>query len=43
MRWNRKDPFGRFLVAQAVRLSATLVTADKAIRAYGTIPILWAG
>jgi len=41
--WDHKDPFDRLLVAQAARRSYTLVTADKAIHAFGTIPILWAG
>jgi PIN domain nuclease of toxin-antitoxin system len=41
--WDHKDPFDRLLVAQAIRRGATLVTADAAIRAYGTVPILWAG
>jgi len=41
--WDHKDPIDRLLVAQATRHSMTLITADAAIRAYGTVPILWAG
>lgn len=41
--WQHTDPFDRMLVAQAQRLSFTLVTADAAIRVYPTIAQIWAG
>jgi PIN domain nuclease of toxin-antitoxin system len=40
--WSHADPFDRLLVVQARRLSATLVTADALVRAFGSIPLLWA-
>ena len=41
--WAHADPFDRLLVAQARRFAATLVTADAAIRGYGTVALLWVG
>jgi PIN domain nuclease of toxin-antitoxin system len=41
--WQHSDPFDRLLVAQAIRLCMSLVTADRAIRDYGTVALLWAG
>jgi hypothetical protein len=41
--WQHKDPFDRMLVAQARRLTFTLVTADVAIRAYANVAQMWAG
>ena len=41
--WDHKDPFDRLLVAQAMRLGFTFVTADKSIRAFGGVAQLWAG
>jgi PIN domain nuclease of toxin-antitoxin system len=38
---HHKDPFDRLLVGQSQLEGATLVTADEAIRHYGT-EILWA-
>ena len=41
--WSHADPFDRLLVAQAMRLNITLVTADSSIRAFGDVAQLWAG
>jgi len=41
--WQHNDPFDRMLVAQAKRLSFTLVTADASIRSYPHVAQLWAG
>ena len=41
--WQHNDPFDRMLVAQASRLGFTLATADPAIRAWRTVPQIWAG
>ena len=38
--WDHRDPFDRFLVAQAIRGSATLVTADQAIQNYRQVAVL---
>lgn len=40
--WQHIDPFDRMLVAQAKRLTFTLVTADAAIRAYPHVAQIWA-
>lgn len=40
--WDHRDPFDRMLVAQAARLSMTLVTADEAVRDYRHVAQLWA-
>jgi PIN domain nuclease of toxin-antitoxin system len=40
--WAHGDPFDRLLVAQAVRLSLVLVTADDVIRKFGGVSQLWA-
>lgn len=40
--WRHNDPFDRLLVAQARRLTFTLLTADSAIRAYEGVIQLWA-
>ena len=40
--WEHGDPFDRLLVAQAMRLDMTLVTADRSIRAFGGVAQLWA-
>jgi PIN domain nuclease of toxin-antitoxin system len=40
--WQHNDPFDRMLVAQARRLTLTLITADAAIRAYASIAQMWA-
>jgi PIN domain nuclease of toxin-antitoxin system len=41
--WDHGDPFDRLLVAQAMRLDMTLVTADRSIRAFGSVTQLWGG
>ena len=41
--WDHADPFDRLLVAQAMRASLVLVTADRAIRGYHGVAQLWAG
>jgi PIN domain nuclease of toxin-antitoxin system len=41
--WAHSDPFDRLLVAQAIRLSLVLVTADNTIRRFGGVSQLWAG
>ena len=41
--WEHNDPFDRLLVAQAMRLGFTLVTADRAIRCFGGVAQIWAG
>lgn len=38
--WHHRDPFDRFLVAQAQVEQCTLVTADGRLSAYD-VPILW--
>jgi PIN domain nuclease of toxin-antitoxin system len=38
---HHRDPFDRFLVAQAQTVGATLVTGDEAMRPY-EVPIVWA-
>ena len=43
MAGDLSDPFDRALVAQALRLNLTFVTADKAIRHYPGLVQLWAG
>lgn len=43
LEWDHNDPFDRLLVAQARRLTFTLLSADGAIRAYGGVAQLWAG
>ncbi len=43
LEWSHNDPFDRMLVVQARRVSLTLVTADKTIRAFGGLAQLWAG
>jgi len=40
--WAHADPFDRLLVAQARRISATLITADSTLRDYGGVPVMWA-
>lgn len=39
--WHHRDPFDRFLVAQALEHGYTLVTRDAQLRAYG-VPVLTA-
>ncbi len=41
--WPHNDPFDRLLAAQAIRLRMALVTADRAIREFGSVTQLWAG
>lgn len=41
--WQHNDPFDRMLVAQARRLTFTLVTADAAIHAYPHVAQIWVG
>jgi PIN domain nuclease of toxin-antitoxin system len=41
--WDHADPFDRLLVARAIRLDMTLVTADRNIRGFGDVAQLWAG
>ena len=41
--WPHNDPFDRMLVAQARRLTLTLVTSDGAIREYTHVAQFWAG
>lgn len=43
LQWDHNDPFDRLLVAQGSRLGLVLLTADRAVRAYGDVPQLWAG
>ena len=40
--WRHNDPFDRLLVAQARRLTFTLLTVDSVIRAYAGVVQLWA-
>jgi len=40
--WRHNDPFDRLLVAQARRLTFTLLTADGVIRAFDGVVQLWA-
>lgn len=40
--WQHNDPFDRLLVAQAMRLGFTLVTADRSIRSFGDVAQIWA-
>ena len=40
--WDHVDPFDRLLVAQAIRNSMVLVTADAEVAAYNVVPQLWA-
>jgi PIN domain nuclease of toxin-antitoxin system len=37
LEWNHTDPFDRLLVAQAMRLGFTLLTADRTIRTFGNV------
>lgn len=39
--WQHGDPFDRLLVAQAQTEGLTLVTKDRAIRAFDGVPTLW--
>jgi PIN domain nuclease of toxin-antitoxin system len=41
--WQHNDPFDRLLVAQAMRLGFTLLTADRTIRTFGDVAQIWAG
>lgn len=41
--WDHNDPFDRLLIAQAMRLGLTLMTADRAIRTFGDVAQIWAG
>jgi PIN domain nuclease of toxin-antitoxin system len=43
LEWTHSDPFDRLLVAQAIRLGFTLLTADRAIRTFGDVAQIWAG
>ncbi len=43
LEWDHHDPFDRMLVAQARRLSLTLLTADAIIRNYAGVVQFWAG
>ncbi len=38
--WRHGDSFDRLLVAQTIRLGASLVTADRAIRDFGAAAVL---
>ena len=40
LRWHHKDPFDRLLVAQARVERLTLVSIDRAVRAYA-VDVLW--
>ncbi len=42
--WDHRDPFDRLLVAQAIRLRATLVTADAVLHETGvhSAALMWA-
>jgi PIN domain nuclease of toxin-antitoxin system len=42
LEWQHSDPFDRLLVAQAMRLGFTLVTADRSIRGFGAVAQVWA-
>ena len=37
---HHSDPFDRFIIAQAIREGATVVSADRWFRAYG-LPVIW--
>jgi PIN domain nuclease of toxin-antitoxin system len=39
--WHHNDPFDRVLVAQAIRLGLTLVTADRRIAEFSGVALLW--
>jgi PIN domain nuclease of toxin-antitoxin system len=41
--WDHSDPFDRLLVAQAMRLGFTLLTANRTIRTFGHVAQIWAG
>ena len=41
--WQHNDPFDRILVAQAIRLGMTLITADQRIHDYAGVALLWGG
>jgi PIN domain nuclease of toxin-antitoxin system len=43
LEWHHGDPFDRLLVAQAIRLGFTLLTANRAIRGFGDVAQIWAG
>jgi PIN domain nuclease of toxin-antitoxin system len=43
LEWRHNDPFDRLLVAQAMRLGFTLLTADHTIRTFGDVAQIWAG
>ncbi len=36
-----RDPFDRFILANAAQLGVLLVTADRAITKAGTVEIVW--
>jgi PIN domain nuclease of toxin-antitoxin system len=40
LEWLHPDPFDRLLVAQSIRRQWTLLTADRAIQAFGGCPTL---
>jgi len=39
--FSHRDPADRMIVATALRLGATLVTADQQLRDYRPLPTLW--
>src|SRR5215467_904005 len=41
MEWSHPDPYDRILCAQALVEGATLITADRTIRANRAVPTLW--
>jgi PIN domain nuclease of toxin-antitoxin system len=43
LEWQHTDPFDRLLVARAMRLGFTLVTADRSVRAFRAVAQVWAG
>ena len=43
LEWTHRDPFDRMLVAQCLKRSLTLVTADVKLRGGPGVAVLWAG
>jgi len=39
--WAHRDPADRIIVATAIELRATLVTADSRLRSYAAVETLW--
>lgn len=41
LRWDHRDPFDRMIVAQCIRRSFVLVTADETITAFPGVTTIW--